>query len=70
MGEIVECHSDFAYAERPIAVTWDGQRLEIVKILAEWRTPDDKWFRVLTKNGQEFVLTYREATNDWHIHQP
>jgi hypothetical protein len=70
MSELVECHSDYAYEERPIALIWDGQRLEIVSILAEWRTPENKCFRVLTSNGLEFELSYREATNDWHIYQP
>ena len=70
MAEFVECHSDYTYAERPIALTWDGQRLEIVKILAQWRTPDEKHFRVRTSDGQEFELSYREAANEWQVHQP
>ena len=70
MAEFVECHSDYTYAERPIALTWDGQRLEIVKILAQSRTPDEKLFRVRTSDGQEFELSYREAVNEWQIYQP
>ena len=40
MGELVECHSGFTYAERPVALTWEGQRLEITRILAEWHSPE------------------------------
>ena len=69
MAEFVECHSDYTYAERPIALTWDGRRLEIVKILAQRRTPDEKLFRVRTSDGQEFELSYREAVDEWRIYQ-
>ena len=70
MAEFVECHSDYTYAERPVALTWDGQRLEIVKILAQRRTPDEKRFRVRTSDGQEFELSYHETVNEWQIYQP
>jgi hypothetical protein len=70
MAEFVECHSDYTYAERPTALTWDGRRLEIVKILTQSRTPDEKRFRVRTSDGQEFELSYREAVNEWQIYQP
>jgi hypothetical protein len=64
MGELVECHSGFTYADRPIALTWESQRLEIVAISARWRSPEARHFRVRTKNGQEFELTYRESDNE------
>jgi hypothetical protein len=70
MGALVECHSEYAYAERPIGLTWEGRRLEIVKILAEWRTPDEKHFRIRTQDGQQFELSYRETTLEWQVYQP
>jgi hypothetical protein len=69
MGELVECHSDYTYAEKPVALTWEGRRLEIVEILAQWRTPDEKRFRVCTSDGREFELSYHEATSEWQIYQ-
>jgi len=67
MSEFIECHSGYAYAERPVALTWEGQRVEIVEILVQWLTPDMKCFRVRTNDGQEFELSYREATDEWQI---
>ena len=67
MGEIVECHSGFAYADRPVALTWEDQRLEILRILAEWRTPEQNWFRVRTSDEREFELAYSHATDEWKI---
>jgi hypothetical protein len=70
MSDIVECHSDYTYAERPIALTWEGQRLEIVETSFRWRTPEGNGFRVQTSDGQEFVLFYRETSDEWQITRP
>lgn len=77
MSDLVECHSGYTYAEKPVALTWEGQRLEIDAILAQWRTPEEKHFRVRTSDGGEFELVYREASREssegitgrgWKIH--
>ncbi len=65
--ETVECHSGFAYAERPVALTWDGQRLEVDSVLATWRTPGERCFRVLAGGLRVFDLVYREAEDEWQI---
>jgi len=75
MSDIVECHSGFTYAERPAALTWQGKRLIIAEILSQGRTPQVKWFRVRTTDGQLFDLSYADATDEhssdlgWQIHQ-
>ena len=69
MTEMVECHSDYAYAEKPVALTWQGRRLEIVEILAQWRTQSEKCFRVRTSDGQVFELSCAEGTGEWQIRQ-
>jgi hypothetical protein len=66
----VECRSDTEYAERPIALHWQEQRLEIIEILSRWRTPAGKGFRVRTTDDQIFELIYNEITADWLIQQP
>jgi len=77
MAELVECHSDFTYAEKPVALTWEDRHLEIVKILVQWRTPQARHFRVQTADGQEFELIYHVAIDEhpetpsgqqWQIH--
>ena len=67
MGDLVECHSGFTYADRPIALTWEDQRLEISLILSRWRTPDRNYFRVRTTDSREFELAYNLATDEWQI---
>ena len=65
--EKVECHSGFTYAERPVALIWEGQRLEVEAILAAWRTPGERCFRVRTRSLLIFELTYSEADDRWQI---
>ncbi len=65
--DAVECRSDSEYAERPLALTWEGRRLEIAEILASWRGPGEKGFRVKTVDGLAFELAYRELPDEWQI---
>jgi len=64
---LVECHSGFEYAERPLALCLEGQRMEIIETEAEWRIPEGHCFRVRTKNGQKFELFYDELCDEWKI---
>jgi hypothetical protein len=66
--QAVECHSSSTYAERPMAFYWQGQRLEVERILARWRTPSALCFRVLTRSSQcTFELQYDESADTWRI---
>ncbi|MDR3574250.1 MAG: hypothetical protein P4L50_10325 [Anaerolineaceae bacterium] len=62
---LVECYSGTSYAERPLALNLEGQRLEVAEIEAEWRTPSARCFRISTKNGQKFDLFYDELQDAW-----
>ena len=68
MAELVECRSDLDYADTPLALHWGGRHLKIVEIVARWRTPRGKNFRVKTAEDQVFELFYNEVDEEWHIH--
>lgn len=63
----VECLSSHTYAERPIALWWEGKRLNIVEIVARWRIPSGRRFRVQAENDQIFELFYSEQQDDWQV---
>lgn len=69
MTEQVECYSGSAYGERPRAFTWQGQRLEIIRLVDRWRQPGERGFRVSTPGGQEFMLVYDEQNAAWSIRE-
>jgi hypothetical protein len=69
MGNLVECHSGFEYADRPTALYWHEQRLVIAEILERRRTPEGNIFRVRTQDDQVFELRYLEMQDEWRIQE-
>ncbi len=69
MKDPVECHSGFEYAERPTAILWQGERLEIEEIEDRWRVPGGKGFRVRIKGGRCFELFYGELYDEWRVNE-
>ena len=65
--DMVECRSDSEYAERPLALTWQGRRYEVAEILSRWHGPGEKGFLVKTADGPAFDLTYREIADEWQV---
>ena len=65
--DLVECHSGFTYADRPIALRWEDERLEITEILARWRIPGGRRFRVSVDDGRVFELFYGELYDEWRV---
>jgi aminotransferase len=67
MASRVECYSGVEYAEHPTAFQWEGVRLPVDQILAEWRTPGGKSFRVRVVDGRIFELIYAELNDNWQV---
>jgi hypothetical protein len=68
-GRLVECRSDSDYAERPVALYWQGERLEVSQIIARWRTPEGRYFQVCVEGAMFFELFYNELQDTWSIIQ-
>jgi hypothetical protein len=66
-SEAVEAYSGYTYGESPRFVSWGGERLEVVKILARWRIPGGRGWRVEVNDGRLFELSYFERDDDWTI---
>jgi hypothetical protein len=69
MNDMVECHSEYEYPERPVAIHWQGRKLEISRILTEWLAPNEKRFLVEVGDNQLFTLVYDQACDEWQIQQ-
>ncbi len=67
LADLVECYSGQAYAERPLALHWQGQRLLVAETLNRWRTPYGRAFQVRTTDRRVFELFYDEGQQTWHI---
>jgi hypothetical protein len=65
--DIVECHSGSSYSDKPVALTWQGERYLVADILSQGRTPEAKWFKIRTTDGEFFNLSYYEKSDSWLI---
>lgn len=63
----VECHSGYTYAQRPVAVWWQGERVSVAHLDAEWRLPQGRGFCLHTHDGSVFALTYSELNDSWQV---
>jgi hypothetical protein len=63
----VECYSGAQYAERPVALTWRGERLSVESVERAWQTPDGPAFTVRVADGRHFELAYDTAQDQWSV---
>ncbi|MEJ2550619.1 MAG: hypothetical protein P8Z34_08045 [Anaerolineales bacterium] len=63
----VACLSGHTYADRPIALVYRGQRIQVVEILARWQIPGARCFRVRGDDESIFELCYEEMSDEWQI---
>jgi hypothetical protein len=66
MADRVACHSGSAYAEYPLRFEFQGETLPVDEVLACWRTPAGKRFRVRASRAL-FDLVYDEAQDQWRV---
>jgi hypothetical protein len=66
---LVECHSEYQYAERPIAFSWNGERIVVTEVITHWRSPRGMHFKVLTAMQGIFELSYLELEGIWEVQQ-
>lgn len=65
--DLVECHSGYEYAQRPVALYWEGKRFAIEAVEAEWRGPGGRFFRVRIFGGWVFELFYSDFDDEWRV---
>jgi hypothetical protein len=65
----VECYSGATYAERPVAVHRQGQRLVVEQVLRSWRTPAGPGFEVTVAGQRRLRLQLDEAVGFWDVQE-
>jgi hypothetical protein len=68
MPDPVAVHSGSAYAEYPLRFEFQGETLAVDEVLARWRTPTGKRFRVRAARAL-FDLVYDEVQDQWRVEQ-
>ncbi|MGC0772376.1 MAG: hypothetical protein WB543_05525 [Candidatus Acidiferrum sp.] len=63
----VECYSGHKAEERPVRLVFQTQTLEIAEVEDRWYSPGATYFRVLTGNGDRYVLRHDDAQDSWSL---
>jgi hypothetical protein len=63
----VETYSGFKADERPLRLHLGERTLKVVAVEDRWYSPGETYFRVLTANGDRYVLCHLEAQDVWTL---
>jgi hypothetical protein len=63
----VGTYSGFKADERPLRLHLGDRALEVVSVEDRWYSPGETYFRVLTANGDRYVLRHTEAQDVWTL---
>lgn len=65
----MECYAGASYPQRPLAVWVENERLQVLEVLREFRTPEGKSYLVRVQGEQIFELHYLERCDKWRVSQ-
>ena len=63
----VETYSGFKADERPLRLHLGQRTLEVAAVEDRWYSPGETYFRVLTEDGDRYVLCHTEAQDIWTL---
>ena len=63
----VETYSGFKADERPLRLHLADRTLEVTAVEDRWYSPGGTYFRVLTEDGDRYVLRHTEAQDVWTL---
>ena len=63
----VECYSGYKADERPLRLHIGEHSLEVQCVEDRWYSPGFTYFRVLTADGDRYILRHEEAQDVWTL---
>ena len=63
----VETYSGFKVDERPLRLHLSDRTLEVAAVEDRWYSPGESYFRVLTDDGDRYILRHIEAQDVWTL---
>ena len=61
----VETYSGYRVHERPRRFTFQGEWLEVRRVLSRWREPENLCFTVTAHDSRDYLLKYHLQGNAW-----
>lgn len=63
----VETYSGYRVHERPRRFTFQGEWLEVRRILAQWQEPENLCFTVAAQDSRRYLLKYSYNQDAWEV---
>lgn len=63
----VETYSGFKADERPLRLHLGDHTLEVSAVEDRWHSPGETYFRILTDDGDRYILRHTEAQDVWTL---
>lgn len=63
----VETYSGYRLHEQPRHFIFRGERLEVARILSQWREPENLSFIVIGNDACQYVLKYFPLRDAWEV---
>ena len=63
----VECTAGHRGEETPLALAFDGRRVEVAEVLDRWLAPDHRYFKVAGSDGALYILRHDAARGTWRV---
>ena len=63
----VDCYAGARGDETPRRFTRGDQHVEILAVVAQWRTPDHRYFRVATAAKETYTLRQDVTSGGWEL---
>ncbi|MDP2949465.1 MAG: hypothetical protein Q8P22_07995 [Chloroflexota bacterium] len=63
----VDAYAGATYPEEPRAFMWQGQRVELARVEAQWREPGKSMWLVVDTAGGRFRMSYEVERGEWQV---
>jgi hypothetical protein len=63
----VETYSGYRVHERPRRFTWQGEGLEVRRLLSRWQEPENLCFTVSANDSRRYLLKYHPQRDAWEV---
>lgn len=63
----VETYSGYRVHERPRRFTWQGEWLEVRRVISRWQEPENLCFIVTANDSRRYLLQYHFHRDAWEV---
>jgi hypothetical protein len=63
----VETYSGYRVHERPRRFTWQGEWLEVRRVVSRWQEPENLGFIVTANDSRRYFLKYHFHRDAWEV---